>query len=165
MVRRPELMVIATLLGILTAACGAGPGASGRTAAPLAGGPTAVLPDGFEVAVEVASDPDTRARGLMFRTSVPEGRGMLFLFTESGVHSFWMKNTLVPLDIIWIDERGLVVDVQAHVPPCEADPCPSYEPAGDSRYVLELGAGQAERHGVYPRAMIRMRELEQYIVR
>lgn len=156
-------IVLAVVL--LASACGAGPGASGRASVPAPSGPVVVLPDGFEVAVEVASDPDTRARGLMYRPQLAEGRGMLFLFPGIGRYSFWMKDTLIPLDIIWIDEDGRVVDVQDNVPPCRGDPCPSYEPAGDARTVLELGAGQAEQHGVRPGTAIRMRDIEQYIVR
>lgn len=156
-------MVVA--IALLVSACGGGPGASGRAPAPATTGPTAVLPDGFEVAVEVASDPETRARGLMYRPQLAEGRGMLFLFPQTGHYAFWMKDTLIPLDIIWIDEEGRVSDVQENVPPCQSDPCPSYEPAGDALYVLELGAGQADQHGVRPGSTIRMRDVEQYIVR
>lgn len=111
-------------------------------------GPAITLPDGFNVHIELAIDEDTRARGLMFRDRVPEGTGMLFVFPQVGDYAFWMKNTLVPLDMIWIDESRRVVHVEPNVPPCKADPCPSYPPNARAKYVLELGAGQAAKHHV-----------------
>lgn len=111
-------------------------------------GPAVVLPDGFEVKVEIAADEQTRSQGLMFRDRVPAGTGMLFFFPQSGDYPFWMKNTLVPLDMIWMDDQRRVVHVEANVPPCKADPCPSYDPHAVALYVLELGAGEAAKHGV-----------------
>jgi uncharacterized membrane protein (UPF0127 family) len=117
------------------------------------------------VLVEVVADPETRAMGLMHRPSLRPDRGMLFLFPDTGVHSFWMKNTLIPLDMIWIDENLRVVDVKAGVPPCEADPCPSYLPRGPARHVLELAAGQAAAHRVDPGDAVTIRNVEQYPIR
>ncbi|MGK2858760.1 MAG: DUF192 domain-containing protein [Thermoanaerobaculia bacterium] len=110
--------------------------------------PSVVLPGGSKIFVEVVSDPLTRAQGLMFRSSLGSDRGMLFVFPETAVHSFWMKNTLIPLDIIWLDEGGTIVDIARDVPPCKADPCPSYPPKAAARYVLELAAGQAAARGL-----------------
>jgi hypothetical protein len=73
---------------------------------------------------------------------------MLFLFPDTAVYPFWMKNTLIPLDIIWIDGSGAIVDIARDVPPCRADPCPSYPPKGPARYVLELSAGEAAARGL-----------------
>jgi uncharacterized membrane protein (UPF0127 family) len=84
----------------------------------------------------------------MFRSSISPDRGMLFIFPDVDVHSFWMKNTLIPLDILWIDESRTVVHVERNVPPCKADPCPSYPPKSAAKFVLELGAGQAAAHGL-----------------
>lgn len=109
-------------------------------------GPIVVLPDGHQVRVEIAANDETRTQGLMFRDRVPPGTGMLFLFPQTGHYPFWMKNTFVPLDMIWIDEGRRVVHVHADVPPCKADPCPSYPPDAQARYVLELGAGEAGKH-------------------
>jgi uncharacterized membrane protein (UPF0127 family) len=107
-----------------------------------------VLPGGSKIVVEVVSEPETRAQGLMFRSSLGSDRGMLFLFPETAAHSFWMKNTLIPLDIVWIDETGAIVDIARDVPPCKVDPCPSYPPKAAARYVLELAAGQAAARGL-----------------
>jgi uncharacterized membrane protein (UPF0127 family) len=61
----------------------------------------------------------------MFREALPPNAGMLFLFSEPGIHKFWMKNTMIPLDIIWMDSAGKVVFVSANTPQCRADPCPT----------------------------------------
>ena len=72
--------------------------------------------------------PEEQAQGLMFRESLTENTGMLFPFPDKGVHRFWMKNTMIPLDMIWMDADGKVIFVSADTPPCKADPCPSYGP-------------------------------------
>jgi hypothetical protein len=107
-----------------------------------------VLPSRHRVIAEIADTPARVARGLMFRREVPEGEGMIFVFPGRDLHVFWMKNTLVPLDMIWLDDDGAVVHVEASVPPCRADPCPSYGPPRLSRYVLEVRAGTAAREGL-----------------
>ena len=110
--------------------------------------PQAVLPDGFLVNLELAVTPQEVANGLMYRPSLPESRGMLFVFEAERLPSFWMKNTLIPLDLVFLDSAGSVVDVIPHVPPCAADPCPTYSPDSPARAVLELAAGVAAAHGV-----------------
>ena len=150
-------------LAILLLAAGCG-GAS-RPPAPAevpANAPVVILPDGAAIAVEVVADPETRALGLMHRPVLRADKGMLFLFPDTDVHSFWMKDTLIPLDMIWIDEGSRVVDVKANVPPCKADPCPSYTPSGPARYVLELAAGQAAPHGVIAGSRLTIRNIGQY---
>jgi len=109
---------------------------------------TVVFSNGSSVRVEIASDPATRAQGLMFRPGLGEDRGMLFRFPESAEHEFWMKNTLIPLDILWIDEARRVVHIESAVPPCQADPCPSYGPKVPAADVLEIAAGQAAARGI-----------------
>jgi uncharacterized membrane protein (UPF0127 family) len=94
---------------------------------------------------EIADTPEKHARGLMFRTSLKEGFGMLFVFPDDEVRSFWMKNTLIPLDMIFLNSDRQVVDLYSSVPPCRADPCPSYTSALPARYVLEIAGGQAEK--------------------
>lgn len=95
--------------------------------------------------VEIADEPQERRDWLMRRESMPDDHGMLFVFPENGIHRFWMKNTLIPLDMIWLDEEMTVVHVETDVPPCKADPCPSYWPFDiGARYVLELNAWQIE---------------------
>ncbi len=98
--------------------------------------------------VEVVSAPAERARGLMFRESLAPDTGMLFVFEQEGVYPFWMKNTLVPLDIIWINAEREIVFISEETPPCEADPCPRYNPGAAARYVLEVNAGAAEQEGI-----------------
>lgn len=110
--------------------------------------PHAVLPDGFTVDLELALTPQEVTDGLMFRPSLPEKRGMLFIFDVDRYPAFWMKNTLIPLDLVFLDSAGIVVDVVADVPPCAADPCPTYSPTNPARAVLEVGAGVAAAHGV-----------------
>lgn len=128
-------------------------------------GPRVILPDGSAVRIEVAADDDTRAQGLMFRDHVPEGTGMLFLFPKSDEYAFWMKNTIVPLDMIWIDDQRRVVHVEPNVPPCKADPCPSYPPHAQAKYVLELGAGQAAKHRVVNGSTLTFDRLETTVIR
>lgn len=101
----------------------------------------------------------------MFRDRVPEGTGMLFFFRDSGEYPFWMKNTLVPLDMIWLDDQRRVVHVEPNVPPCKADPCPSYPPHAAAKYVLELGAGQAAKHQVTNGTTLRFNHVENVVVR
>jgi uncharacterized membrane protein (UPF0127 family) len=107
-----------------------------------------IFPDGTRVAVEIADSDPVRQRGLMFRTSLAPNEGMIFVFPGVGSYPFWMKNTLIPLDMLWLDPRGRVVSIARSVPPCKADPCPSYPPDADALYVVELVAGFAIRHGV-----------------
>ena len=93
------------------------------------------------------SDED-RAMGLMFRPSLPADRAMLFVFEQPDFHGIWMKNCKFPIDIVWLDEAGKVVDVAASVPPCKADPCPVYQPMRRASYVVEVNAGLADREKV-----------------
>jgi len=112
--------------------------------------PTATIAfaGGVQVQAEIVDTPQAVERGLMFRESLGPNEGMLFIFEKTGFYPFWMKNTLIPLDIIWIDEQWRIVSIAESVPPCHADPCPTYPPAGDARYVVEASAGFAKAHGV-----------------
>jgi uncharacterized membrane protein (UPF0127 family) len=87
--------------------------------------------------VEVPKTLDDFNKGLMFRTEICKDCGMLFIFQEEGTHGFWMKNTLIPLDIIHINSKLEVVDI-IHAIPCEKDMCKIYEPKEKSLYVLEV---------------------------
>lgn len=100
------------------------------------------------VAVEIADDAQEQARGLMYRQKLAEDQGMLFVFDRTGVHKFWMKNTLIPLDMLWIAEGGRIIHVEHDVPPCKGDPCPSYGPDAPAKYVLEVNAGYARKQGI-----------------
>ncbi len=99
--------------------------------------------------VEVAADDESRARGLMFRDSMPAGQGMLFLHEREAHQAYWMKNTRIALDILYFDAERRLVTQQRDVPPCTlGDACPSYPSDAPALYVLELNAGQAARLGV-----------------
>jgi uncharacterized membrane protein (UPF0127 family) len=123
------------------------------------------LPDSFRVAVEIVANDELRAQGLMYRESVPSGTGMLFVYRQSGEYGFWMKNTYIPLDMIWMDETGQVVALHENVPPCRADPCPGYNPGTTARYILELAAGEAKAHGVKVGAKVQLPDLSRVEIR
>ncbi len=110
--------------------------------------PQAALPDGFMVNLELAETPEEIANGLMFRPSLPENRGMLFLFDEPRYPAFWMKNMLIPLDLVYLDGSGTIVDIIANVQPCAAEPCPNYPPSSPALAVLEIVAGGAAAHSL-----------------
>ncbi|MCU0653655.1 MAG: DUF192 domain-containing protein [Candidatus Pacebacteria bacterium] len=97
--------------------------------------------------VEVASTPEARDTGLMFRKQLDRDRGMLFVFDRDGSYHFWMKNTLIPLDIIWIGSDRRIAYISKNTPPCNSDPCPQYGPSSPARYVLEINAGQTDAVG------------------
>jgi uncharacterized membrane protein (UPF0127 family) len=108
------------------------------------------LPNGKEITAELAVTPRERERGLMFREKLEPDQGMLFVFEEEDLYSFWMKNTLIPLDIIWLNSHQQIVHIEKNVPPCPQEPCPGYLPRYPALYVLELKAGQAEENNLKP---------------
>lgn len=96
--------------------------------------------------VEVADDDAERARGLMFRDELAAGTGMIFLHDREEPQAYWMKNTKIPLDILYFDNARKLVAQQRDVPPCTAgNACPSYPSNAPARYVLELNAGEAAK--------------------
>ncbi|MEJ2314261.1 MAG: DUF192 domain-containing protein [Nitrospirota bacterium] len=103
--------------------------------------------------VEVAADPGSRARGLMFRRHLDRNSGMLFVFPGESRISFWMKNTSIPLDIIFADSGGKIVDLKT-MEPCVDGPCPEYPSRAPFTYALEINAGLAEAYGIRPGAMM-----------
>ena len=90
---------------------------------------------------EIASTPDEREQGLMFRKQVAKNSGMLFDLGEEKQTGFWMKNTLIPLDIIWIGSDKKVLGVQT-AQPCETDSCEIFQIESPARWVLEVNAGE-----------------------
>lgn len=106
------------------------------------------LPSGKVLEVEVMVRDEDRAMGLMFRPSLPEDRGVLFVFDELDFHGIWMKNCRFPIDILWLDEHRKVVHLAESVPPCKSDPCPVYHPLRKAAFVVELTAAQARREKV-----------------
>ncbi len=96
--------------------------------------------------VEVAATSADREYGLMYRTFLPDNQGMLFVFEDSALRSFWMKNTNIPLDLIFFDEHWQIVDMKESFAPCQSEPCPSYTSIVPAKYVLEIrGASVKEK--------------------
>lgn len=104
------------------------------------------------LAVEIADDPDERAQGLMFRTELPTASGMLFVYDQPRRVQFWMKNTLIPLDMIFADASGTVTRVHEGAVPGDLTPIDG----GDGvQFVLEINAGLAARLGIAPGTLLR----------
>lgn len=93
----------------------------------------------IEVKAEIADTPEKRERGLQFRKHLDENSGMLFSFNVDASYSFWMKNTLIPLDIIFISKDFDIVEI-IHAEPCEEEPCEKYDTEKYSRYILEVNS-------------------------
>ena|SRR3989344_1437694 len=91
--------------------------------------------------VEVAKTPLQREKGLMFREHLNNDKGMLFVFEQEGDYPFWMKNTLIPLDMIWINQNQEIVFIKENAQPCEQVDCPIIEPGQNAKYVLEINGG------------------------
>ena len=98
--------------------------------------------------VELAVTSEERARGLMFREHLDPDKGMLFIYQDEGVHYFWMKNTLIPLDMVWINGNREVISVSKDVQPCQTSQCPSIGPGQKVQYVLELNGGTSDEIGL-----------------
>ena len=107
-----------------------------------------ILPNGTKFLVEVADTNHLREQGLMNRDHLARDRGMLFVFEREQIWAFWMKNTLIPLDVVWLDAEGLIVDVAEGMQPCEATPCPLYHPDHLSSFALEIAAGRYAEEGL-----------------
>lgn len=98
--------------------------------------------------VEIAKTQEERTRGLMYRESLDQDKGMLFIFDQEKEHSFWMKDTLIPLDIIWINKDMEIVYIEKNVQLCKEDPCERYKSDKPTKYVLELNAGQTDKANI-----------------
>lgn len=109
-------------------------------------GPAHFSKNNITISLEIAKTEKEREYGLMNRRSMPQHHGMLFIFEEPEILSFWMKNTLIPLDMIFLNDNK-VVAIFSYVPPCkkETNPCPSYGPDVPADQVIELNAGMAEK--------------------
>jgi hypothetical protein len=95
--------------------------------------------------VELAKTPQETEHGLMYRASLDKDKGMLFDFGAAGIHKFWMKNTLISLDMVWIGADNKVIFISNNISPCIKDPCPLYGPDVPARYVLEINGGEMKR--------------------
>ena len=129
-------------LALVAALCGAGPAGAGpitcRDDRALL-----VYPAGqAQFTVEIADTEEERARGLMQRASMPRSEGMLFIYPDEAERAFWMKNTLIPLDILFFDEAGVLVGLQENARPFDLTPLPS---KGAARFVLEINGGLAAK--------------------
>ena len=111
------------------------------------GGPGVEL-GGKSFSVEIADTSEKQALGLMFRDKMPADHGMLFIFPNEAPRSFWMKNTRIPLDIMYFDKELKMVGISADTPPCKVSRCPSYPSVAPAMYVLELNSGMAAELGV-----------------
>jgi uncharacterized membrane protein (UPF0127 family) len=101
----------------------------------------------FCIQAELAATDKAREKGLMFRKSMPEDQGILFIFEKEALYNFWMKNTRFPLDIIWIDGNKKIVDIYEYALPCK-DVCKTIAPRTKALFVLEVNAGFTKKYGM-----------------
>jgi len=118
------------------------------TCTACASGDPRVVLGGKTFSVEVAETSEEHELGLMFRDSMPADHGMIFVFQDESPRRFWMKNTRIPLDIMYFDKDLKMVSLSADTPPCRVARCPSYPSVAPAKYVLELNAGSAASLGV-----------------
>lgn len=159
------IVVMLLLLGCTKAMPPASSTEGTVTATVVSTGPRVILPDGFVVSVEIAAEDELRAQGLMYRDHLKPAEGMLFFFPEEGEYPFWMKNTRIPLDIIWVDGNRRIAHVKHEVPPCHTADCPSYPPNAMAKYVLELAGGVAKQHGLKAGDTLRFEGIENVVAR
>jgi uncharacterized membrane protein (UPF0127 family) len=100
------------------------------------------------ISIEVADSHAERQVGLMYRESLDESKGMLFIFPYPEVVSFWMKNTKIALDMMFINESMDIVNIARGAQPCTNDPCETFSSAGPVTYVLEVNAGFCDARGI-----------------
>jgi len=98
--------------------------------------------------VELALTPEEKRQGLMFRDYLEKNKGMLFVFETEEEHGFWMKDTAIPLDMIWFNENKEVVFISRSNQPCKDNECPAIIPDKKAKYVLELNGGTADKIGL-----------------
>ena len=98
--------------------------------------------------VELAKTAIQRELGLMHRKELDKNKGMLFIFEKEGIYPFWMKYTLIPLDMIWINSRGKVVFIKENAQPCKGLVCAQISPKEKAKYVLEINGGLCKKFGI-----------------
>ena len=106
-----------------------------------------VIIDEIKIEVELAQTKEQWAHGLMLREALDKDKGMLFIFPDSEERSFWMKNTLIPLDIIFIDSSQRILNIE-EAEPCKKESCILYKSTGNAKYVLEINRGFAAKKGI-----------------
>jgi len=98
-----------------------------------------------KIDIELAENDDERMQGMMYRKTMDDGKGMLFIFQQEEPQSFWMKNTIMPLDIIYVNSRKEIVKIFKNTTPFSEKSLPSEKPA---TYVVEVGGGFTDRYGI-----------------
>jgi uncharacterized protein len=150
MFRSSVVAALAVTIGLLSAPALAVP-APGTCSPQPDRGAVAVKTPTTTLQLRVAADPDSRTYGLMCVLSLPARTGMIFVFTGTDEdHDFWMKDTLIPLDMVWVSARGIVTTVAANVPATTVDTPEAKIPHRNGRgtYVIELAAGEAAHAGI-----------------
>lgn len=108
------------------------------------------LPGGQVIKAETVVDTRDMMRALMFRTELPADRGMLFVHKVPGHYGYWMYQTNIPLDMLWMDDDHKIVEIAENSTPCKtvASKCPTYGGHQMAHFVLELNAGQVRKYGI-----------------
>ena len=112
--------------------------------------------------IELATTPEDRRRGLMFREQLPENEGMLFIFPQTQKHSFWMKNTFIPLDMIFIDKEKRIVGIVENAEPMTTE---TRTVPTASKYVLELNAGTCRKYQIHTNQKVVFQHIDTQKVR
>lgn len=143
--RRTSLLAVFPLL--LSLACSSGVNSLSDLDARLV-----TFPDGYQVRAETLSNPADLMRGMKYRDSLAEDRGMLFVYRDPGFYRFWMYEVKVPLDMIWLDGDRKIVQIVHDTPPCPGPPdkCPAYGGGFKAQFIVEVKAGVAKAHNLKP---------------
>jgi uncharacterized protein len=141
---RPVLNVLPTLLLMLAGCGGSSDPVEEFQTTPL------TLPHGQRIRVETMTKREDMMKGMMFRDSMREDRGMLFVHGSPGLYPYWMYQMKIPLDMLWLDLNKRVVEISANTPACTgaASTCPNYGGHKPAVFVLELKAGAAKKFGI-----------------
>ncbi len=107
-----------------------------------------VTVNGVALVADVAMTGEQRSKGLAVKDQLNETESMLFVFSKANDYGFWMKDMKFPIDIIWLGTERQVIHIEHNLPPCGLNPCPTYKPDGEAKYVLETVAGFAQKHNV-----------------
>ncbi|MBI5151904.1 DUF192 domain-containing protein [Candidatus Peregrinibacteria bacterium] len=102
----------------------------------------------YKISVEIADTDAAIQKGLMGREKLESDKGMLFIFKEDALRAFWMKNVLIPLDIIFISADKRVINIVENAPLCKKDPCENYLSKEPAKYVIEIAGGGSAAHGI-----------------
>ena len=111
--------------------------------------------------IEIAATPDEKSWGLMGRRTLGENQGMLFVFPDQAVHDVWMKNTYLPLDVVFLSADGHIVSILENLQPCLHEPCEIYSPQVAANFMLELNAGFSHLHQLQIGQALRLPTLSQ----